>query len=246
VSATALIAAERIKLGSVRSPWWCAALAVLGVTGLTALMVLTVPADVDVGAALTSGNPFLQFGLVLVLVLAAVSVTTEYRYSTIRVTFTAAPRRAPVLLAKAVVVALAGAVVGLLTSFAAWVAVWLLAAGPGAALDTGDDWWVVLAPAAVFATGAVLALAVGVLVRQTAAAVSILLVWTLLLEQLIQVVPSVGQEVHRWMPFVNAANAMSGGDPAAPFGPWGSLAWFAAVAAAVFAAALVVADRRDA
>jgi ABC-2 type transport system permease protein len=92
----------------------------------------------------------------------------------------------------------------------------------------------------------VLAVAVGMLVRQTAAAVSIVLVWTLLLEQLVQVVPNVGEDVHRWMPFVNAGNATTAGAADMPFGPWGSLAWFAAIAAALFVAGLVAVNRRDA
>jgi ABC-2 type transport system permease protein len=246
MSAVNLVAAERIKLLSVRSPWWCAGVAVVGVVGLTALLTLTAPDDAAAGVSATGGNPFLQFALVVVLVMAAVAVTTEYRFSTIRRTFEAVPNRTAAMLAKAVVVAAAGAVVGLLTSFAAWATVWLLWPEAGFALRTADAWRVVAVPGLVFAAGAVLALAVGILVRQTAAAVSIVLVWTLLVEQLVQIIPGVGEDIYRWMPFVNAANATTMGDPEMPFGPWGSLAWFAAVAVAVLVAALAVANRRDA
>jgi ABC-2 type transport system permease protein len=245
MSAAGLVAAERIKLLSVRSPWWCAGVAVAGVVGLTALLALTAPEEVgDVSGA--GGNPFLQFALVVVLVMGAVAVTTEYRFSTVRRTFEAVPNRTAAMLAKAAVVAVAGALVGLVASFASWAAVWVLRPGAGFALRTADDWRLVAVPGLVFAIGAVLAVAVGILVRQTAAAVSIVLVWTLLLEQLVQIIPNVGEDIHRWMPFVNAANATSSGDPEMPFGPWGSLAWFTAVAVALFVAALVVVDKRDA
>jgi ABC-2 type transport system permease protein len=246
VSAANLVAAERIKLLSVRSPWWCAGAAVVGTVALSALLAATAPEEVASGASGAGGNPFLQFALVVVLVMAAVAVTTEYRFSTIRRTFEAAPNRSAVMLAKAAVVAVAGALVGLVASFASWAVMWVLRPGAGFALRTADDWRLVAVPGLVFAVGAVLAVAVGILVRQTAAAVSIVLVWTLLLEQLVQIIPNVGEDIHRWMPFVNAANATSSGDPEMPFGPWGSLAWFAVVAAALFAAALVSVNKRDA
>ena len=246
MTAAGLVAAERIKLLSVRSPWWCAGFAVAGVVALTALFVLTAPDEIAAGASGAGGNPFLQFALVVVLVMAAVSVTTEYRFSTIRRTFEAAPNRTAAMLAKAAVVAVAGGLVGLVTSFASWATVWLLRPETGFALRTAEDWRLVAIPGLVFAVGAVLALAVGILLRQTAAAVAVVLVWTLLAEQLVQIIPNVGEDVQRWMPFVNAANATSPGDPGMPFGPWGSLGWFAAIAVGLFVAALVVVNRRDA
>lgn len=241
MSAVGLVAAERIKLTSIRSPWFCAATAVLGVVGLSTLFVLTAPE----GAATGGQNPFLQFGLVLVMVLAAVSVTSEYRYSTIRTAFEAAPNRSAVLLAKAAVLAVTGALIGLLASFGSWLAVWLVQPGTGA-LQTADDWRSVVGAAPVFAVGAVLALAVGVMVRHTAAAVSIVLVWPLLVEQLVGVIPEVGPEIARWLPFVHATNVTTAGIEGLPFGPWGSLAYLAAVTTGLFAVALVLLNRRDA
>jgi ABC-2 type transport system permease protein len=238
---TGLVAAERIKLTSIRSPWFCAAIAVLGVVGLSTLFVLTAPEGAETGGS----NPFLQFGLVLTMVLAAVSVTSEYRYSTIRTTFEAAPRRGAVLAAKAAVVAAAGALVGLLASFGSWLVVWLVLPGTGA-LQTVDDWRAVAGAAPVFALGAVLALAVGILVRHTAAAVSLVLVWPLLVEQLVSVLPGVGEDIARWLPFIHATNVTTAGIEGLPFGPWGSLAYFAAITAGLFAVALVVLNRRDA
>ncbi|MCO1659986.1 hypothetical protein [Pseudonocardia humida] len=244
MSAAGLIAAERIKLASVRSPWWCAGLAVAGVIGLTGLLVLVEPggmADAPGGS-----NPFLLFGLMLVLVLAAVSVTTEYRYSTIRMTFEAVPNRTAAVLAKTVVVAVVSGVIGLVASLGAWAAMWLLDPLSDTALRTSDDWWVVLSPAPVFAACAVLALAVGILVRHTAAAVSIVLVWPLMGEQLVSFIPGFGPAVQPWLPFVNAGNAMTAGGGDLPFSPVGSLAYVTGLAAALLVAAIVVVNRRDA
>jgi ABC-2 type transport system permease protein len=243
VSVAGVVAAERIKLMSVRSPWWCAALAVLGVVGLTALVLLVEPDDPVAGGL---GSPFLPFAMVVVMVLAAVSVTTEYRYSTIRTTFEAIPNRTVTMLAKALVVGLTCGLVGLVASFGALATVWLLQPGADIGLRTLDDWRLVAGAAPVFAASAVLALAVGILVRHTAAAVSIVLVWTLLVEQLIGVIPGIGDDIQRWLPFIHAANATGGGIEGLPFGPWGSMAYFAAVAAGLLAVSLVVVNRRDA
>jgi ABC-2 type transport system permease protein len=239
-----IMAAERIKLMSVRSPWWCAGLAVLGVVGLTILFVLLESANPAEGG----GNPFQMFALVLVMVLAAVSVTTEYRYSTIRTTFEAAPNRTLTMIAKAVVVAAACGLIGLVAAFGSWAAVWLLLPGADVALRTLDDWRMVAGAGVVFAAGAVLALAVGMLVRHTAAAVSIVLVWVLLGEQLISVIPGFGTAVQPWLPFVNAGHATGAAfeDMSWVLSPWGSMAYFAAIAVGLFAVALAVVNRRDA
>jgi ABC-2 type transport system permease protein len=104
----------------------------------------------------------------------------------------------------------------------------------------------VLSPGPVFAACAVLALAIGILVRHTAAAVSIVLVWPLMGEQLIGIIPGFGPAVQPWLPFVNAGNAMSTGGEGMPFVPLGSLAYVAGIAAAFLAVAIVVVNKRDA
>ncbi|WP_219419078.1 hypothetical protein [Pseudonocardia nigra] len=241
-----VLAAERSKLFSTRSPWWCSALAVAVVVGLTAMAT---------GAASDSAGPmpteiaqtFLQMGMAFVLVMAAVSVTTEYRFSTIRTTFQAVPNRSSVLLAKTAVVAVVAAVVGLVGSFGAWAAASLLQPDPSLALSAVGQWRAVAGAGLVFAVAAVIAVAVGVLIRQTAGAVSVLLVWPLLVENMVVAIPGVGDDIYPWMPFINAFHFLYGTDgDGMPFGPWGSLAYVAAVAGALLVAALVVANRRDA
>lgn len=242
LAAVSALAAERIKLLSTRSPWWCAALAVGGVVGLVGWMVAISPAG---AVPLQSGNPFLQFAMVLVLVMATVSVTNEHRFGTVRTTYLAVPVRWTALVAKAVVVAAAGALVGLAAAWGSWLVALLVDPGAGLTIATADDWRRLLAPAAVFAVGAVLAVAVGVLLRQTAGAVAPLLVWPLMVENLVGLVPGVGPDLQQWMPFLHATAAM-GPEMGLPLSPWGSLGWFAAVTAVLFGVALVVAERRDA
>ncbi|GAA4863289.1 hypothetical protein ACFQ34_07945 [Pseudonocardia benzenivorans] len=247
------VTAERVKLMSTRSPWWTSAVAVVIVIGLTAIVVATwSPADGPVPFAVA--GYFATFGMVVVMVMAAVAVTSEYRFGTIRTTFQAVPRRTPALLAKAAVVVPVAGVVGLVAGFGAWGAAWLIS--PTAmSLSTGAEWRIVAGTGLVWAIAAVVALAVGILVRQTAGAVTILLVWALLLENLVGLIPRVGADIQGWLPFVNATNFLTGGGgeagatpsmSAMAFGPWGSLAWFAGIAVVLMVIALVVANRRDA
>jgi ABC-2 type transport system permease protein len=62
----------------------------------------------------------------------------------------------------------------------------------------------------------------------------------------VEIIPGVGERLHDWMPFVAADQFASTIDRGLPYGPWGGLAYFAAVAAALLAAALLVVEKRDA
>ncbi|MFC4945692.1 hypothetical protein [Pseudonocardia sp. GCM10023141] len=240
-----LVAAERIKLFSTRSPWWCSALAVALVVGAIGLVAAVAPADMGPLPAQMIVQ-FVQFGMVVVMVMAAVSVTTEYRFATIRTTFQAVPNRTAALLAKTGVVVLVVTGVGLLAGLGSWAALLLLRPDPALALTTDAQIRAVFGPALVFGVAAVLAVAVGILLRQTAGAVALLLVWALLLENIVAVIPNVGEQIHQWLPFANASNFLGGGLVEMPLSPWGSLAYMAALAAALLGVGIVVANRRDA
>lgn len=240
-----LLAAEQTKLSSTRAPWWCAALALAFAVGLaTVTAVWGGPGDLTVAA---SGFG-LDLGGFVVLVIAALAVTGEYRFGTIRVGFLAVPNRVVALLAKTVVVAGYAGLLGLVGSFASWGVLRLADGTDATALATGADWRVVAGQGLVYAGYAVVALGVGLLVRQTAAALSILLVWAMGVELIVPIVDVLAQtRLGDWLPFANAGLFVAGADGASRFGgPWGSLAYFLAVGAVVLAAGIVAADRRDA
>src|SRR6185437_15476771 len=113
-------------------------------------------------------------GLLALVVVAALFVTAEYRRGLIRLTLAATPSRGRVLAAKAVVVAVVGFIVGLL--------------GAGIAVLTGEaitrargyyafpisgaaEARVILGTAVLAAFASVLALAIGTIVRRSAATV---------------------------------------------------------------------------
>ncbi|MBW4715536.1 hypothetical protein [Saccharothrix obliqua] len=251
-----LLAVERIKLFTTRSPWWCMLLALFLTIGLTAVIAANwnnAPMPV-LGAVYTH-----TFGLYVIMVMAALAVTTEYRFGTIKATFLAVPDRVSPLIAKAVVVALLAGLVGEAVGFGSWAASWLLADDNSQlALTTANDWRHVAGVGLVYAAGAVLALGVGALVRQTAGAVSIVLVFALVLESVVGLIPNIGDDIQKWMPFTVASKFIFGDpdasgmpDGAGPpvvgeLSPWGSFGYFAAISLAVFIISLVVVKKRDA
>jgi ABC-2 type transport system permease protein len=240
-----LLATERMKLFSTRSPWFCAVLAVALVVGFAGLFSGTEsdPRVVSTAAVLSGW----QFGLMVVMVMAALAITTEYRFVTIRTTFQAVPGRTSVVLAKTGVVAALALVLGELSAFGAWALAKVLA-GPSAPLTlaTAADWRGVAGIGLGYAVAAVIALAVGAVVRQSAGAISILLIWVLLLENLVALIPRVGRDIQQWLPFMSLSRFLGDAGPDPVLGPWASLAYSAGIAVVLLGAAAAVVNRRDA
>ncbi|WP_116199483.1 ABC transporter permease [Amycolatopsis circi] len=246
-----LLAVERIKLFTTRSPWWCALIAIALTVGFAALMATALPSGESISVANTQAGH--QFGIAVIMVLAALSVTTEYRFGTMRTTFQAVPHRGSVLVAKATVVALLSFVIGEIAAFGAWGLGYVIRPSDSVALQTSADWINVAGVGVVFAFAAVIAVAVGTLIRHSAGALSLLLIYVLAVESLVQLIPTVGPKIHQWMPF-NVAERFLGGSassrgpglPDAVLSQWGSLAYFAGVAVVLLAIAIGVAKKRDA
>lgn len=238
MSAAAVLNAERIKLTTTRSPLWSAvAVAVLSL-GLAAIQASTVygpgplePQKAAMGVAV--------FGVPVLMILSALTVTNEYRSGLIRTTFMAVPNRTLVLVAKAIVAA----------AFSSFYAAVMVVASIVVA-GSHFDWRLVGAIALYAALSAVLGVGVGALLRASAGAVSLLLLWPLVAEPLLGNMPNISTEVGPYLPFGNAFRFV---DVqwlypyyAMPWGPIGSIVYFAGVAAVVFVAALVTVNKRDA
>jgi ABC-type transport system involved in multi-copper enzyme maturation permease subunit len=118
-------------------------------------------------------------GLIALAVVAAMFITAEYRRGLIRVTLTASPRRGRVLAAKAVVVGAVAFVIGLPAAWAAQLIAEPMARSRGIFIDpvsTLTELRILAGTAALLAVAAVLALAIGTLVRRGAAAVTAVIV----------------------------------------------------------------------
>ncbi|MBB4687326.1 ABC transporter permease [Amycolatopsis jiangsuensis] len=246
-----LLAVERIKLFTTRSPWWCALIAVVVTAGFGAMLA---GASSDQQSLSVGNTQFsYQFGLAVIMVLAALSVTTEYRFGTIRTTFQAVPNRASVLLAKATVVGAVALVIGEIGAFGSWGLSYLIRPQDDLALDSAADWINVAGVGVLAALAAVIAVSVGVLLRHSAGALALLLIYVLAVENLVQLIPTFGDKIHRWLPFNVADKFLSGGSgvpggrmsEAALSQGW-SLVYFAGFAVLMLAIAIGVAKKRDA
>lgn len=233
--------AERIKLTTVRSPLWSAvAVAVLSL-GTAALQRATAyeyqqmtPPTAALGVAV--------FGVPVLMVVAATTVTGEYRTGMVRTTFLASPDRTLVLIAKAVVAALfCGGIAAIMVLGSIVVA---------AAEITAGAWRTTAAIALYAGLAAVLGVGVAALLRHTAGAVTVLLLWPLMVEPLLGNLPGTGAQIGPYLPFANVFRFLEVQwlfpNFEAPWGPLGSLGYFAAVVFAVFIVAVVVVNRRDA
>ncbi|OBK70834.1 ABC transporter permease [Mycobacterium sp. 1274761.0] len=239
MNTAAVLNAERIKLSSLRSSLWSViAVAVLSI-GLAALQASTAygPGPLE-GEKAAMGVAV--FGIPVLMILSALSVTNEYRSGMIRTTFMAVPDRSLVLAAKAVVAAVFSG---------AYAAVMVMAAIVVAQSDP-RNWRLVGAIALYAMLAAVLAVGVGALIRASAGAVALLLLWPLVVEPLLGNMPNIGPDIGPYLPFGNAFRFTGVQwlypEYAMPWGELGSIVYFAAVSAVVFVAALVTVNRRDA
>ncbi|WET79591.1 ABC transporter permease [Amycolatopsis sp. QT-25] len=241
-----LLAVERIKLFTTRSPWWCALAALAVVIGFAAIVSGAAPAGELTDVSLTQFG--YGFGMAVIMVLAALSVTTEYRFGTIRTTFQAVPNRTAALLAKTGVVATLSLVIGEVAAFGAWGLASAMRP-EDLALNTTAEWVGVAGVGVVFALASVIAIAVGILIRHSAGAISLVLIYALAVENLIQLIPKIGKDIYDWMPFHVADRFLTGSGRAAaeaPLSQAGSLAYFAGFALVLLVISLVVANKRDA
>jgi len=240
-----LVNAERIKLESTRSPYWC--LVAILVAGLGFAVINGLP-DSGQGASISGALLGATIGMSIFMVLAALSITTEYRFGTIRSTFLAAPKRFKVLLAKSLLLAVIGLLAGSLVALAAFYLAKTLAASPmlPMELSTADEWRQVLGYGPLFAIAGVMAVSVGTILRQSAGAVAILRLWPLLIERLVSLIPTVG-DYAPWLPFAAGQQFVSAGGAGADGPtPIQGLLVFAAWALALWLIALFLLKKRDA
>lgn len=241
------LSVERIKLFSTRSPWWCMALAALLPIGFGLLVTASSDAAYEPEIVFTMAG--MQFALSVIMVMSAVAVTSEYRFGTIRTTFQAVPNRTRVLWTKAGLLGGLSFLLGEAIAFSTYGLARLVAPTGTLQLATVADWRMVAGHGVVYGLAAMIAVGVGALVRQTAGAVTLLLVWTFVVENLVVLLPTVGPDIHRYLPFVNATLFAADQEVTGvldPVGPLASLGIFAATAVAIMMAATLVVRRRDA
>ena len=195
--------------------------------------------DASGGPSLTISNLLVGSfaGLIGVLVIAAMFITTEYRRGLIRTTLAASPRRGRVLAAKALVIGAVTFVVGLAAA-AAGVILGTQIARHRAYLFPATwttELRVVAGTAALLAVAAVLALALGAVLRRSVATVTIVVVAIVLpyilsvasvlpvgvLDWLLRITPAAAFAVQQAVPQYPQVTALySPGTGYFPLAPW--------------------------
>lgn len=267
------IRAEWVKLRTTRSLYWTTALIVLFTLGWALLMgyangstfqqavddrdtsLLTALGDPSELFTVSTALQGLQlFGTMIVIVQAVITVTGEYGNGTAKLSALAAPGRWQLPVAKTVVYGAVTAVVFLVVGVAS---VFLTAMTANMQLDDksltdglslgADGAWRAVGLTVLSSVLVVMvSVGVGYLLRRTAGAVALLMLWVLLLEDLIGAIPKIGEHVTSYLPFRNLNAALSGTPiPDAPWGTTGSLIYFIVIVVVVFGAGIAVLRRRD-
>jgi ABC-type transport system involved in multi-copper enzyme maturation permease subunit len=203
------------------------------------------------------------FALALLVIVGAMFVTAEYRRGMIRMTLTASPRRGRVLAAKAVVIGLVCFVLGLPAAAIAVLVGDVISRGHQVyvlPVSWLTDLEVIVGVAALLAMAAVLAVAVGTIMRRSVVAVATVIVVFLLpfilgdtsvvspavSEWMFRVTPIAAFAVEQSVPQYSQVVGQYGPPEYYALAPWAGLLVLCGYAAAALAVACVLLRRRDA
>jgi ABC-2 type transport system permease protein len=207
-----LIRAELLKLRTTRTFWWSVAAALAFVP--VSIAVAMSKAGNSSGASLDSVEGFRNViaaassAGVLVLLIGIVVMTGEFRFSTITSTFLITPDRKRVLGAKLAAASLVGLGIALLSSLLTLAVAlpWLASRNVDIASHSADLTIVLLGSIAATAISGMVGVGVGALVTNQTLAVTVALLWSLVVEGLLL---AFAPGIAGWLPG-GAASAMSG------------------------------------
>jgi ABC-type transport system involved in multi-copper enzyme maturation permease subunit len=203
-------------------------------------------------------------GLIAMIVVATMFITAEYRRGLIRITLTASPRRGRVVAAKAIVIGSVTFVAGLVAAAAGVVFGVQLSRHQGRyvfPVSWATELRVIAGTAALLAVAAVLAVALGTVLRRSAAAVTLVIV-AIILPYILGVASILPVSASDWLLRITPAAAFAIQQAAPqypqviasytptsgyfPLAPWAGLAVLCAYAALALGLAVVLLRRRDA
>jgi ABC-2 type transport system permease protein len=251
-----VFASEWRKLRTVRSTWWAlaAVAAFNAVTGAVLGIVLprTLSASQQAGIANPVGLSLLGLHLsqIAIGVLGVLIVASEYSSGMIRATLAAVPQRRLVLAAKTAVLALAAAVAGLATCYAAYFAfqAFLPADSPlGVPLSGPGVARAVTGAGLYLAVLALAGLGLGAVLRSAAGAITALFGLLFVPRIVMQFLPVSWQDtVGPYLPMTAGESVYTVQHQAHALAPWTGFGVFCAYAAAALLAGFILIGRRDA
>ncbi len=247
---------EFTKIRSVRSTYWTLIALVVVTIGIgTLACVGAVARGADHGPLFDATQRSLAgliLGQLIIVVLGALTVTSEYSTGMIRTSLTVQPRRGTLLAAKGVVFFLVSFITGLVASFVSFFVGQAILSSKHLGVSLGDPnvLRTVVGGALFLAVCGMLAFGLGTLLRHTAAAITASIGLLFVLFVRINFLPSNWQDhVDKWIPF-NAGSqiwstiAPQGNPPM--FSPWTGFAVFAGYAVIAIVAGAVAFRKRDA
>ena len=257
VSFPRVMRSEWIKFRSVRSSWITLAVTMVLFIGLGTLFSAARAAHWpprDRGELLTFDPTRISLAGVFLAqlavgVLGVLMVTAEYTTGTIRATLTAVPTRLPVYLAKPLLFAVLSVITLVPSAFAAFSfgQRMLSAKHIQTSLSAAGVTRAVIGAGLYLALVGLFGVALGWLLRHTAAAISTLFGVMLILPLLARVLPSPwSDDVSKWLPSGAGQAVFAVRQDPATFAPWTGFGVFAAYVVAFLIAGGVVLMRRDA
>jgi len=246
---------EFTKIRSTRSTYWT----------LLALVVVTV----GIGALSTAGTAShpqglgpdfdatqlslggLYVGQLVIAVLGALTITSEYSTGMIRTSLAVQPRRGTLFAAKAVVFAVVSLVTGLVASFASFFIGQALLSSHhlNVTLSQPNVLRAVIGGALFLTACGMLAYGLGAILRHTAGAITAAIGLLFVLTVLVNFLPGTWQDhVNKWMPAIAGSQVWvtKASSPETLFSAWAGLAVLAGYAAIAIVAGLVLFRTRDA
>lgn len=247
-----LLRSEFFKLRTVRLNVWLPLGAVLALVVITALVgLLSSEPELFSNADLMGLiGAFSILVSMMVGVATSLGMTSEFAHNTIRPTLAATPNRSVVFAAKAIVSVLFGLAVGAVAVITSYLAGSLLLNGRGGDVALSRDDGSLAAFFGVIVLAGLLALfgyGLGLLLRNGPGAVSIIILWPLLIEGILSGVLSVAgvEDPQRFMPYGSAFALVITDSNDASGGRISGGLFFGVVALALVVAGIVMNNRRD-
>ena len=251
---------EFTKIRSVRSTYWTLLVLLAVSVGIGAAICAGVAANwsrtsaadratLDATQVSIAGLFFL--GQLVIVVLGAIVLTSEYSTGMIRTSLTAMPRRVTVYAAKAAVFAAVALVVTLVTAFVAFFLgqAILTSTHESATLSQPNVLRAVIGGALYVTLCGLFAFAAGAIFRHTAATITSVIGLLFVIPILAHLLPSNWYaDIARWLPSStgDAISVVVGPGPDHLFSPWGQFAVFAIYTAILLVVGGILFRKRDA
>ncbi|HKA96773.1 MAG TPA: ABC transporter permease subunit [Streptosporangiaceae bacterium] len=250
------VRSEITKIRSVRSTYWTLLALVVVTIGLGAIAcagAASHPQEIDRASfdAVQNSLGGLYVAQLVIAVLGALTITSEYSTGMIRTSLAVQPRRGTVFAAKALVFAGVSLVIGLVTCFASFFIGQAILSGSHLSVTLGqpDVLRAVIGGALFLMVCGMLAYGLGAILRSTAAAITAAVGLLFVLSILVNFLPGSWQaNVDKWMPAIAGSQVWL--TKTSPdnhmFSAWTGFGVFAAYAAIAMVVGLIVFRRRDA